>query len=99
MNITIYANALRKHSQNWKRMYDSSAGGARVVEYSLELPCSRILVLQLWDWPKDSKPHRVSHSIEGSMNTLPTYFNTVDEMLLAIQVESLRCDNKKFISK
>lgn len=90
MNIRPFTEALRKHNKAWTRTFESRAGGNRVVIYSLTLNKIRELRLQLWE---DGK-HRISHSIKGRTTTTPTEFETVQEMLLAIKVETLRCDNE-----
>lgn len=81
----------RLRSDGFRITYDSSAGGSRVVIWEKKLTGNRTLDLQLWD---DGK-HRVSHTISGCMNTVPTDFVTLEQMLVAILTESTRMDNDR----
>lgn len=90
MNIRPYTDALRKQT-SWRKMFESSSGGMRVVCFEKRVDEHRVLELQLW--ANDS--HRISHFYDGSMNTLPTEFSDVRSMLIAIERETSRTDNRK----
>lgn len=73
---------------------DSRAGGERCVFFKKRVSPARVVNLQLWEEGK----HRVSHSLHGSMNTYPTAFETVEEMLAALAHETERKDNRDYVS-
>jgi hypothetical protein len=95
LNIRPFTNALRKHHHGWCKVFASNMGGVRVVRVvCFELQYrnhKRKLDLQLWG----DGAHRVSHWFDGSMNTPPTDFQTVPQMLAAIRHEVTRTDNTR----
>lgn len=79
----------------FEKDYDTTAGGGRTVQFSRTYrkrrgdPWRRHVEVQLCDTGK----HRTSHFLGGCMNTYPTAFYGVPDMLLAIESELTRTDH------
>jgi hypothetical protein len=87
-NFSQYIRALKKDGFTIDK--DGQFDKERITILKKELP-DRILELQLWG---DGK-HRISHWMNGSMNTLPTDFSSLAGMQAAIRTESTRSDNSR----
>lgn len=83
-----YGIELRK--LQFKKTFDTRAGGCRCCSYEKTIDAVRTLDLQVW---ADGQ-HRVTHNIRGCTATTPTEFHNIAQMHTAIAHETTRTDNK-----
>lgn len=81
-----FAPLLRR--DGFRKIWDSRAGGVRVIEWRREQPDGRTLICQIWS----DGHHRISHAWVGCSDTKPTDFDTEAGLAAAIQHESTRTD-------
>ena len=80
--------ALRE--RGFRRTWDTSAGGERMVEYTKQIDERRTLSMQIWY----GGTNRISSSFVGCGDTAPTEFASYVDMDKAILHESTRMDGK-----
>lgn len=86
--LSHFSRPLRK--EGFKKDFDSSSGGIRVVQFCKDIGAGRVLRVQLW---ADGK-HRASHFYHDRASTAPTEFYSVQGMHVAILHETMRTDHK-----
>lgn len=74
----------------FRKKWDSRAGGVRVSEWKREEEDGRTLVCQIWE---DGKC-RLSHEWLGCSDTVPTDFSDEEELVKAIEYETIRKDSR-----
>ena len=88
----LFSTELRK--MGFKKDYESTAGGEMCRIYEKQIDGRRRVNIQLWG----DGGHRASHSIDGCESTLPSSFENINQMRVAIEHESQRMDNRKLLS-